>query len=232
MTHEEQKPNVVKQDNQDDAPYIVDVVKLWNDKGPCYDNYAYFIIDRDSSECMVVDPAVCEPPIMKRYKELKAENEKIKLVGVLTTHKHHDHSAGNGDLRKLFKDIKVYGGKVDNQLEYLGRDSFTDEVVEGDVINLGKNTKISIFDVPCHTQGHVLYYITDHEGSHPSLVTGDTLFVGGVGHFFEGTAAEMLKNFKKIAAFPKDTKIWVGHELISYFCVYIDMTSPFLCFIL
>lgn len=71
--------------------------------------------------------------------------------------------------------------------QYLGKNVFTDEVVEGDVITLGKNTKITVYDVPCHTAGHVLYHVTNLEGEQSSLITGDTLFVGGVGHFFEGT---------------------------------------------
>lgn len=49
----------------------------------------------------VTDPAVCEPPIMARYKQLKKANPDLKMVGVLTTHKHHDHSAGNGQLRQF-----------------------------------------------------------------------------------------------------------------------------------
>eukprot|EP01084_Bolivina_argentea_P026679 49645_1 len=204
MAQAEQKEN-------NRSSYVIDTVKLWGYPGTD-DNYAYFIIDRESSECMVVDPAVCEPPIMKRWKELKAENASLKLTGVLTTHKHYDHSAGNGKMRKTFKDIKVYGGKTDNIKAYLKQNAFTDEVSEGDIIQIGNNTKITVFDVPCHTQGHVLYFVTNNDDQYPSLITGDTLFVGGVGHFFEGSAADMLKNFKKISEFPKDTKVYVGHE--------------------
>eukprot|EP01083_Nonionella_stella_P186499 682842_1 len=220
------------QEQKDDGtpPYIVDTVKLWGYPGTD-DNYAYFIIDRETSQCMVVDPAVCEPPIMKRYKELKQQYEKLELVGVLTTHKHHDHSAGNGEMKKAFKNIKVYGGKADNIKQYLKENTFTDEVTEGDVIPLGKNTKITVFDVPCHTQGHVLYFITDNNDQNPSLITGDTLFVGGVGHFFEGNAQSMLNNFKKIGKFPKETKLYVGHEyaLGNYaFGVFIEPQNKIL----
>ena len=100
-------------------------------------------------------------------------------------------------MKKNFKGIKVYGGKADNIKEYLKENTFTDEVGEGDIIKLGTNTKITVYDVPCHTEGHVLYYLTDHEDKYPS---------------FEGTAGAMLKNFKKIATFPKETKIYPGHE--------------------
>mmetsp|Transcript_294 Transcript_294/g.484 ORF Transcript_294/g.484 Transcript_294/m.484 type:complete len:326 (-) Transcript_294:119-1096(-) len=206
-----------KSSQQEQCPYIVDVIKLIDPETKSSypgtdDNLAYFIIDRSTSECAVVDPAVCEPPIIKRYKELKQQYPNLKLTSVLTTHKHYDHSAGNGEMRQKFKDIKVYGGKADNIKAYLNANQFTDEVVEGDIIQLGA-TKITIYDVPCHTKGHVLYYLTDAKLKFPGLVTGDTLFVGGVGHFFEGTADAMLANFKKIATkFSKDTKLYVGHE--------------------
>lgn len=44
------------------------------------------------------------------------------------------------------------------------------------------------------------------------VFTGDTLFAGGCGRFFEGEAQEMLNNFRLIDSFPKDTKLLPGHE--------------------
>jgi len=78
-----------------------------------------------------------------------------------------------------------------------------------------------VYDVPCHTRGHVLYHVTskgdDDNNSHmndeySSLFTGDTLFVAGVGHFFEGEPYEMLNNFQKISNFNDNVKIYPGHE--------------------
>ena len=80
-----------KKADDKECPYVVDIVKLFGYPGTD-DNLAYFIIDTKSQEGVVVDPAVCEPPIMKRYNELKQTYNKLKLVGVLTTHKHHDHT--------------------------------------------------------------------------------------------------------------------------------------------
>jgi len=37
-----------------------------------------------------------------------------KQSHVITTHKHGDHSGGNKAMRKMFTDIKVYGGELDN----------------------------------------------------------------------------------------------------------------------
>lgn len=48
---------------------------------------------------------------------------------------------------------------------------------------------------PCHTRGHVLFYVTPRDAAErartaPVLFSGDTLFVGGCGRFFEGDGAQ------------------------------------------
>jgi hydroxyacylglutathione hydrolase len=46
-----------------------------------------------------------------------------------------------------------------------------------------------------------------------AVFTGDTLFIGGCGVFFEGTGAEMHAAFELLrAALPDDTVTYVGHE--------------------
>lgn len=45
------------------------------------------------------------------------------------------------------------------------------------------------------------------------MFTGDTLFIGGCGRFFEGTAEEMHKALNEtLASLPDDTKVYPGHE--------------------
>ena len=45
------------------------------------------------------------------------------------------------------------------------------------------------------------------------VFTGDTLFIGGCGKFFEGTADEMESALNGILAkLPGDTKVYPGHE--------------------
>ena len=67
---------------------------------------------------------------------------------------------------------------------------------------------------PCHTKGHVCYYIPSLDSkSPPILFSGDTLFAGGVGRFFEGNAHDMYHNlFTVFAPLPKETLIYAGHE--------------------
>jgi len=46
----------------------------------------------------------------------------------------------------------------------------------------------------------------------PLLFCGDTLFVGGCGRFFEGTAAQMLRNLDRFAQLDPETLVFCAHE--------------------
>ena len=93
----------------------------------------------------------------------------------------------------------------------------THRVIEGDSISLG-SLKIDVIHTPCHTKGHVVYLVSsndpnaDTKTSAPILFSGDTLFVGGCGHFFEGTASEMLTNMDRLGNLPAETQVYCGHE--------------------
>lgn len=50
------------------------------------------------------------------------------------------------------------------------------------------------------------------ESSAPMLFSGDTLFVGGCGRFFEGTADQMLHNLNRFAALDPNTQVFCAHE--------------------
>lgn len=51
------------------------------------------------------------------------------------------------------------------------------------------------------------------DGAQKVVFTGDTLFIGGCGRFFEGNAQEMNKALNEVlAALPDDTKVYPGHE--------------------
>ncbi|MGK3373835.1 hydroxyacylglutathione hydrolase C-terminal domain-containing protein, partial [Citrobacter sp. RTP31023st1_F3_RTP31023_210422] len=48
--------------------------------------------------------------------------------------------------------------------------------------------------------------------SQPYLFCGDTLFSGGCGRLFEGTASQMYQSLNKLSALPDDTLICCAHE--------------------
>ena len=67
-----------------------------------------------------------------------------------------------------------------------------------------------MLEVPGHTRGHIAY-VRETPGAH-WLFCGDTLFAGGCGRLFEGTAAQMWDSLQKLAALPPETLICSGHE--------------------
>jgi glyoxylase-like metal-dependent hydrolase (beta-lactamase superfamily II) len=70
------------------------------------DNYAYLVIDDGSKECAVVDCAEADK-VMAAVKSRGA-----KIVAVLTTHWHGDHSGGNNDTMFVGGCGRVFEGKA------------------------------------------------------------------------------------------------------------------------
>lgn len=60
--------------------------------------------------------------------------------------------------------------------------------------------------------GHICYYAT--EGDEKVVFTGDTLFIGGAGRFFEGSPSDMQMSLgAKLAKLPSETLVYCGHEV-------------------
>ncbi|GAB4832108.1 Hydroxyacylglutathione hydrolase cytoplasmic [Ancistrocladus abbreviatus] len=109
-------------------------------------------------------------------------------------------------MRQLVPGIKVFGGSLDNVK------GCTDKVDNGERISLGAEVRILCLHTPCHTNGHISYYVTDKE-ENPAVFTGDTLFIAGCGKFFEGTAEQMYQSLcVTLASLPKPTQVFCGHE--------------------
>ncbi|XP_013387775.1 hydroxyacylglutathione hydrolase, mitochondrial-like isoform X2 [Lingula anatina] len=164
------------------------------------DNYMYLLVDEVTQECAAVDPV--EPK-----KILEAVNKAgVKLTSVLTTHHHWDHAGGNEELVKIASGkLTVYGG--DSRIGAL-----TNKVTHGDKFQIG-NLNVECLFTPCHTSGHICYFVTGPSGTEPAVFTGDTLFVAGCGKFFEGTAKEMHHALvETLAKLPHETKVYCGHE--------------------
>ncbi|KAK3552261.1 hypothetical protein QTP86_006080 [Hemibagrus guttatus] len=164
------------------------------------DNYMYLVIDEQSKEAIAVDPAVPHRllEILKR--------EGVTLTAVLTTHHHWDHARGNGALLKDLPELQVYGG--DERITGL-----THKVTNGQELKFNTINVRCLF-TPCHTSGHMCYFLwEDNCPDSPAVFTGDTLFVGGCGKFFEGTAEQMYHNLTEVlGTLPQDTKVFCGHE--------------------
>lgn len=173
------------------------------------DNYMYLIIDNETKTAAAVDP------IDTNAIQKAASDNEATITTILTTHNHWDHSGGNLKLIKALDIDRVYGGIGDNV------PGCTNEVGDGSTFLIGTSTQVKVLFTPCHTQGHVCYYI---DNSH--VFTGDTMFVSGAGNFNTGTPEQMTDAFDKILGLPDDTNVWVGHEYTAKNCAFACYCEP------
>ena len=179
------------------------------------DNYSYLLIDEESNSACVIDPSESKPII--NY----TEKNRINLKFILNTHHHFDHIGGNKDLKKKYNS-KVIGFKKD-------KNRIPEIDIALDDKEIWKNNKFEakIYHIPGHTSGHVCYHFFNQN----ILFTGDTLFSLGCGRIFEGTYEEMFSSLQLIKSFPKETKIYCGHEYTlknSDFCLKYDSNNSVL----
>jgi len=178
------------------------------------DNYMYLITDDRTTECAVVDPAQPEELV----KTIKKEG--LKLTTILTTHHHYDHAGGNEKMLELMDadkgQIKVVGG--DQSLLALNH-----QVKDNEKLKIGE-LEVTCLSTPCHTAGHICYLVKD--GKEQAVFTGDTLFIGGCGKFFEGTAAQMQSSLQKLASLDPKTLVYCGHEYTKKILNLLQLLNP------
>jgi hydroxyacylglutathione hydrolase len=130
-------------------------------------------------------------------------SHELNLAAILVTHHHPDHVGGVGSLVAKYA-CPVYGPSSSNipQVDHPVKDGNTLEI-------LGASFKV--LETPGHTLDHLVYYSEDLSNA-PALFCGDTLFAGGCGRLFEGTAQQMQASLAKIATLPANTEIFCAHE--------------------
>ncbi len=167
---------------------------LCNEKN--MNNYAYFIVNEQNKETIIIDAAEARPIINKL--------EELSLIPthILTTHHHFDHVEGNLELKELYN-LTI----VAPELEFNKVPGADIKAIDGETLKIG-NFVFDIILAKGHTNGHVLYHLKDEN----ALFTGDMLFNLCVGGLFEGTPQQMFESLAKIKLLDDDTNIFPGHE--------------------
>lgn len=159
------------------------------------DNYLW--LWHDGQRAVVVDPGDAGPV------QAALSQYRLKLVAILVTHHHADHTGGVSELRTA-TGAQVYGPAAEAIPEPF------QACQQGDVFDL-LGQAVHVIEVPGHTAGHLAYCLPQAPGA-PVLFCGDTLFSGGCGRVFEGTPAQMLASLDTLAALPDDTLVCCAHE--------------------
>jgi hydroxyacylglutathione hydrolase len=160
------------------------------------DNYVWLVHEPVSGETAVVDPAVAEPVLAA------AAARGWRISQIWNTHWHPDHTGGNEEIKRATGCIVTAPAAEAARIPTLDR-----AVGEGDKVRLGA-VEAEVLEVPAHTAGHIAYHLADED----VVFVGDTLFAMGCGRLFEGSAAQMYSNLRRLAALPPETRVYCAHE--------------------
>ena len=178
-------------------------------------NFAYLVGDRDTRECLLVDPAWDVQSLVDA-----ARADDMKVVGALASHYHPDHVGGEmmgysvEGARRLLELVGVKIHVQDKEVPWVKRvtglsDSDLAPHAGGDVLRVGK-IPVQFVHTPGHTEGSACFLVAGNR-----LVAGDTLFVGGCGRVdLPGSdPEEMYRSLtQRLARLGDDVVLYPGHD--------------------
>ena len=176
-------------------------------------NFAYAIGDRETGECVLVDPAYDVNTLVD-----SVENDGLRITGVLATHNHADHVGGSmmgyriQGISTLLERVGVKIHVQSDEAEFVKKVTGVDD---GDLVLHGSGDLVMVGAIPIqllHTPGHTpgsQCFLVDGR-----LVSGDTLFLDGCGRTdFPGSNPEqMYESLTRLAGLRGDTVLFPGHH--------------------
>ena len=176
-------------------------------------NFVYLIGDKQTRECVIVDPAYAVNEIAEIV-----EADDMNLVGALGTHYHPDHVGGKmmgwniEGISSLLvrKEIPIHIQK--SEMEWVTKTTGVSSTHltahdGGDVIHVGE-IAITLLHTPGHTPGSQCFLVDG------KLVSGDTLFLEGCGRtdLPGSNPDDMYDSLNMLATLPNDTIVYPGHR--------------------
>jgi glyoxylase-like metal-dependent hydrolase (beta-lactamase superfamily II) len=175
-------------------------------------NFAYLIGDRQTGDCVVVDPAYAAGDLLDTL-----EADGMHLSGVLVTHHHPDHVGGSmmgfelKGLAELLERVSVPVHVNTHEADFVSRITgipMSDLTAHehGDKVNIG-DIDIELLHTPGHTPGSQCFLLDGR------LIAGDTLFLEGCGRtdFPGGDSDEIFRSLQKLAQLSGDPTVFPGH---------------------
>lgn len=176
-------------------------------------NFVYLVGDRDTGECLVVDPAWAVADIVRA-----AEADGLTITGALVTHYHPDHCGGSmfgfsvEGLPTLMAvnpvPVHVHRLEADGVRKVTGL-SKSDLTAHdsGDRVKVG-GVEVELLHTPGHTPGSLCFRVPG------ALIAGDTLFLQGCGRVDlpGGDRDEMYYTLtQRLASLPDELILFPGH---------------------
>lgn len=181
------------------------------------DNYSYAIIN--NCDVIIVDPSESQESL-----SYFTRNPHLQLRGIINTHSHQDHIAGNDVLKEEW-DCPIYGPH-DERERIPG---LTHAVKDNDHFSIAGISFVA-HDVRAHTIGHTAYlidtvidefikrghrrapYVSKHLAKNKAMLVGDSLFAAGCGRLFEGTPQNLVDALTFYAKQPAHLVMACAHE--------------------
>ena len=180
---------------------------------------SYLILNEDTKEVLIVDPATCPDYVLSHVKS----NGYVPKA-ILLTHGHFDHVMGIEKWVELY-DIPVYLHEEEKEVlatpnlnlsVMMGKYYSYDKVQtlkDGEILELA-GFSFKVIHTPGHTKGGCCYY----EESEEVLISGDTLFHSSVGRsdFPTGSMSTLIKSIKeKLFVLPDMVMVYPGHNSLT-----------------
>lgn len=176
-------------------------------------NFVYAIGDRQTGECVLVDPAYAVNDLVDA---VAVDN--MTVTGVLATHYHPDH-VGGSMMGHTIEGIAALLDRVDcpihiqaDEHEWVQKttDVGDDHLVthaSGDILTVGE-VDITLLHTPGHTPGSQCFLVDGR------LIAGDTLFLEGCGRtdLPGSNPQQMVQSLQRLAEVPDDTILFPGHR--------------------
>jgi len=156
--------------------------------GTLADNYTYVI--ESASDAVVIDPGEASPVLRTLVRTGS------RLLAVLCTHGHFDHTGGSQELS-----LRT-GCAVMLPDAALAQDG---------AVALGP-LRFTVLRTPGHSTDSVSLYLPPEDGAAGDLFTGDTLFIGGCGRLLTRSPEKMWSSLQLLAALPPETRVYPGHD--------------------
>jgi hydroxyacylglutathione hydrolase len=174
------------------------------------DNYIWLL--HQGGRAVVVDPGDDEPVMAA------LASGGLVLDTILCTHHHGDHVGGVEDLVARFR-VPVLGPAGETI------PCRTRALDDGDEVVLpAVGASFRVLHVPGHTRGHIAF--AGRVGDDDVVFCGDTLFAGGCGRLFEGTARQMWSSLSRLAALPAATRVYCAHEYTLANLAFAQAVEP------
>lgn len=169
-----------------------------------YRHLNYLVGCAESGEALAIDPF--DVPRMLAA----AQQRQWRITQILVTHEHWDHAGRARDL------IQHTGATLSTHRAATAIIEHVDRSLEhGDLVTVGTSINLRVLYAPGHTMTHIMLAGEDTDRS--VLLSGDTIFAGGVGNCrYGGHAPTLFESLQdSVTEMAGSTHLLPGHDYLD-----------------